>query len=456
MKNPSQVEELDKRGIGKLLLRFYFPAFAGVMANSLYSIVDRIYIGQGVGALALSGLSVVFPIMILFMAFGMLVSTGASVRISLNLGRRDNDRAEKVLGNGVTLVVFLGGVLTLLGFLFKEPVLNIFGAGEETFGYANDYLSIIIAGSTFGMLGFSLNNMIRSEGSVKIAMYSMFITAGLNIVLDPVFIFLLDMGVQGAAIATVISQMVLCVWVILHFRSSRSVIKLKIKNLKPVREILVYIITIGLAPFSMHIAGSIVHGLFNVQLIEFGGDIAVGAMGVINSVTIMLIMTIVSLNMASQPIIGFNYGARKYDRVMETVRTAIVAATVIATAGWLLFISFPDAIISAFNSDSDELRGVGVEGLIIYNAMLPIVGFQIIASNFFQSIGKARLAIFLTLLRQGIFIIPLLFILPQFFGLMGIWLAMPVSDVASGSLSFVFLRREILLLKRQKERYLHE
>jgi putative MATE family efflux protein len=452
MEERTQVVDLEKKSVGKLLLHYYFPAFAGVIVNSLYNIVDRIFIGQGVGALALSGLSVVFPIMIIYMAFGMLVGSGAAVRISVNLGRKDYGRAEKVLGNAVFLALILGVFVTVLTFLIKEPLLRRFGAGPESYEYANDYLNIILLGSTFGMLGYSLNNMIRSEGNARVAMYSMFISAGLNMILDPIFIFGLDMGVKGAALATVISQIVLCVWVIAHFRSSKSVVRLRKVNLKPVKEIIIYIVTIGFAPFAMMIASAFVQALFIRQLITYSGDIAVGAMGIINSVSIMLVMAIVALNMASQPIIGFNYGSRQYGRVLQTVKLGLKAATAIAVGGWLLCMLVPDLIVGLFNSDDPELRTTGVQGLRIFNAILPLVGFQIIASNLFQSIGKAKLAAILSLLRQVIFLVPLLAILPLFFGLTGVWLAMPASDFLSSITSLVFLRKEMKKLARQKDR----
>ncbi|MBM3419624.1 MAG: MATE family efflux transporter, partial [Bacteroidetes bacterium] len=249
-----------------------------------------------------------------------------------------------------------------------------------------------------------------------------------------------------------ISQMVLCIWVLSHFTSRRSVIRLRIDNLVPVAEIIKYIVTIGFASFAMQIAASIVQGLFTRQLITHGGDIAVGAMGIINSVTIMLVMAIVALNMASQPIIGFNYGARNYSRVLHTVNLGIRAATLIAAGGWLLCMFVPEGIVALFNSTDRELLETGVSGLRIYAALLPIVGFQIIASNLFQSIGKARLATFLSLLRQVIYLIPLLAILPGFFGITGVWLAMPVSDFLSSITSFVFLRKEMKKLSLQKQK----
>jgi len=443
MEERSQVIELEKKSIGKLMLKYYFPAFAGVMVTSLYSLADRIFVSRGVGVSALAGLSVVYPVMIIYMAFGMLVGSGAGVRVSINLGKKDFVRAEKVLGNAFSFAIILGIFVTILNFLIKEPMLRLFGAGPDTFQYANDYLNIILLGSTLGIVGYSLNNIIRSEGNARIAMYSMFLSAGLNIILDPVFIFVLDMGVKGAAIATVISQLALCIWVIAHFRSRKSVLRLRLINLKPVKEIIIYIVTIGFAPFSMMIAASFVQSLFMKQLLTYGNDTAVGAMGIINSISIMLVMSIVALNMASQPIIGFNYGSQQYERVMQTVKLGLRAATAIAVGGWVVCMLIPGLIVGLFNAGDAELQDTGVSGLRIFNAVLPLVGYQIIASNLFQSIGRAKLAATLSLLRQVIFLVPLLIILPTFFGLTGVWLAMPVSDFMSSVTSFVFLRIEM-------------
>jgi putative MATE family efflux protein len=441
--NHDNVNALENARIPALMWKYFLPAFAGVIINSLYNIVDRIFIGQGVGALALSGLSAVFPIMLIMMAFGMLIGMGAGVRISINLGKKDLNRAERVLGNAFTLIIIMAVLLTITGFLIKDPMLRLFGAGDETVGYANDYLNIILFGSIFNMMGYSLNNLIRSEGNANIAMYSMLISAGLNLILDPIFIFVLNMGVKGAAWATIISQLVLMIWVIRHFRSKRSVIKLKPNNFKLEKEIIIYIITVGFAPFSMQMAASIVQGTFNTQLVKFGGDLAVGAMGIVMSVAMLIIMTIIAINMAIQPIIGFNYGAGDYRRVKQTLMLAIKSATIVSVGGFLLIELFPHSIIRLFNSQSDELLEIGVTGLRIFLAALPIIGFQIIVSNYFQSIGKAGVATFLSMLRQVIVLIPVLLVLPRYLGLTGVWLASPVSDVASAIVVSFLLAKEI-------------
>ncbi len=444
MKNThDNVYDLGNARIPALMWKYFLPAFAGVIINSLYNIVDRIFIGQGVGALALSGLSAVFPIMLIMMAFGMLIGIGAGVRISINLGKKDFNRAEKVLGNAFTLIIIMAVLLTVVGFLIKDPMLRMFGAGPETVDYANDYLNIILFGSLFNMMGFSLNNLIRSEGNANIAMYSMLISAGLNLVLDPIFIFVLDMGVKGAAWATIISQFVLMIWVLRHFLSKRSVIKLKPSNFKPEKDIILYIVTIGFAPFSMQMAASLVQVTFNMQLVKYGGDLAVGAMGIIISVAMLIIMSIVAINMAIQPIIGFNYGAGNLKRVKETLMLAMKYATFVSIGGFLLVELFPHSIIRLFNSQSDELLNISTRGLRIFLAVLPIIGFQIIVSNYFQSIGKAGIATFLSMLRQVIVLIPVLLIVPGYLGLTGVWLASPVSDVVSGIVISFYLAREI-------------
>jgi len=443
MADPRQVKDLEFEKIGKLMWNYFVPAFAAMMANVLYNIVDRIYIGQGVDALALAGLSVIFPLMIIIMAFGMLVGMGSAVRISLSLGEKDYHKANRILGNALFLAFALGIVLMVTGFLVRDKVLLIFGAGPETLKYASDYFVIILAGIPFAMTGYALNNIIRAEGNPRIAMVSVFISAGINIVLDPILIFGFDMGVRGAAYATIFSQFVLFAWVLLHFRGKKSIVKLYIPNIYPDPYIIKHIISIGIAPFAMNAAASIVTALMNRQFIKYGGDIAVGALGIVNSTTMMMVMTIISINMAIQPIIGFNYGAGLYCRVKETVVKAIRYSTLVATGGWLICMLIPGLVISIFNHDNMELREAGVMGLRIYCAVLPIIGFQIIASSYFQAIGKAKLATFLSLLRQIIVLLPLILLLPNFWGVEGVWIANPVSDVVAAVVTYIFFRNEL-------------
>src|SRR5665648_8659 len=426
-----KTRELAELNVARLMLKFFIPAFIGVFVNALYNIVDRIFIGQGVGSMALSGISVIFPVMLIVMGFGMLIGIGAGVLVSINMGKRDMNKAEKVLGSSFLFMLLVSVLITAIGFAIKGPLLQSFGATAETIEYANDYLNIILAGTVFQVVGFSLNNIIRAEGNARIAMYSMLISAGTNLILDPIFIFGFDMGVKGAAYATVISMIVLSVWVLLHFRSSKSIVKLKPENIRFDRKILFEITAIGMAPFVMQIANSFVQGLLNTKLIAFGGDLAVGAMGIVNSVATMIVMAIVAINMASQPIISFNYGAKMFSRVKDSLRIAIISATVIAILAFVLVETLPGVIVKLFNSSDEGLLIFGKDGLQLGLLALPFIGFQVVAGNFFQSIGKARIAVFLTLLRQVIILIPLLFILPNYLGLQGIWISMPIADSCS-------------------------
>ncbi len=437
------VKELEFESIPRLMWKYFLPAFASVIIHSLYNIVDRIFIGQGIGALALSGLSAVFPIMIIMIAFGMLIGMGAGVRVSLNLGKQNFNRAEKVLGNAFVMMIIIALFITILGFVIKRPLLHFFGVGEATFNYADDYLSIILLGSGFNIIGYSLNNIIRSEGNAKTAMISIFIAAGLNLILDPLFIFIFNMGVKGAAIATVISQFLLFCWVIIHFLSKRSVVRLKLKNFKLQSSIVWHILTVGFAPFSMQMASSVVFGTFNVQLVKYGGDIAVGVMGIIMSVAMLMVMSVIAINMAAQPIIGFNYGAKNYQRVRQTLQIGLISATVISFVGFAISQLFPEAIIKLFNSSDEQLLDIGVSGLRTFLMALPIVGFQIITGNYFQAIGKAGIAAFISLMRQVIILLPLLFLLPQHYGLTGVWISGPISDTLSAAVVSVFLIKEM-------------
>jgi putative MATE family efflux protein len=351
-------------------------------------------------------------------------------------------KEKKVLCNVLLLIVLISLIGGILGFAIKQPMLELFGATNNTVNYANDYLNIILYGIIFQTLGFSLNNLIRAEGNARIAMISMLIAAGTNIPLDWLFIMKFGWGVKGAAWATIISMAILSTWVLIHFTSKRAVVKLKLRQIRLDPFIIKSIVAIGMAPFFMQIANSFVQGLYNTQLIKYGGDIAVGAFGIVMSVVILIIMSIVALNMASQPIIGYNYGARNIPRVRQTMRYGMVAATVLAFISWGIVETFPSAIISLFNNENKELQRIGVQGLRIFSMMLPIVGFQVVVSNYFQSVGKAKVAAFLSLLRQVLVLTPLLFILPDMFGIKGIWMASPIADTIAALISGLIMIRE--------------
>ena len=442
-------QELGHTPVGRLLLKYFLPAIIGVLANTLYNIVDRIYIGRGVGALALSGLSVTFPIMIIAMAFGMLVGMGAASLVSIRLGQQNKPEAEKILGNAFTLLVIISFGVTVLGLIFRDTILSMFGAGPDTLGYARQYITIILWGNIFQGLGFGMNNMIRAEGHAKVAMYTMLIGAVANALLDPLFIFVFHMGVAGAAIATVISMAITSAWVLLHFTGNKSGLKLHTVNMRLEKRIVLGIFSIGMAPFAMQLAGSVINALFNIQLIKYGGDLAVGAMGIINSVAMMVVFCVIAVNMASQPIIGFNYGAKQYHRVKKTLKLALIAATGITVTGWLAVEIFPQAIIALFNTSDPRLAEIGVRGMRILLAAFPVVGFQVVGSNFFQAIGKARISMFLNMLRQVIVLIPMVLILPPLLGIDGVWLSGPIADFIAASITAVMILREVKKLNEK-------
>jgi putative MATE family efflux protein len=437
-----QTKDLAGKDIGPLLLSYYIPAFISVITSALYNIIGRIFIGQGVGHAALSGLTVVFPIMIIIMGFGMLFGIGSGIMTSIALGKKDKAHAEKILGNALTLMISVSLILTIAGFAVKIPLLKSFGATPETIGYANDYLNIILLGTVFAITGYGLNSSIRSEGNARIAMYSMLISIFINIILDAVFIFGLNMGVKGAALGTVIAQFVLAAYVIAHFRGEKSVLQLHLSNMIPDRIIISGIVASGMAPFVMQIANSVVQGVFNTQLIRYGGDISVAVMGIINSVATLFIMSVVALNMAAQPILGYNFSAGNYRRVKETLTLAVKYATILSVIAFILGEVFPHWIILMFNNN-EELIAKGVPGMRIFMVMLPIVGFQVVASNYFQSTGKVYLATAMTLTRQVLFLLPLLLFFPRILGLNGVWISTPVSDGLNALFVFYLLRKSV-------------
>ena len=435
--------ELAEEKIGKLLLTFSLPAIVGMLVNALYNIVDRIFVGRGVGSLAIAGITIGFPIMTILMAFTMLVGLGATSLISIKLGQDKKDEAEKIMGNSIILLICIMIGITVLGLVFLEPILKLFGASVDVMPYARDYLRIILFGAVFQGIGFGINNIIRAEGNPKIAMLSMLIGAVLNTILDPIFIYTLDMGIEGAAWATIISQAASAIWVLGHFISGRSNLKLHKENLRLKMDIVLSIFSIGFAPFMMQLAASLVTAILNSQLAEFGGDIAISAMGIINSISTIILMPIFGINQGSQPIIGFNYGAKQYKRVKQALIYASGAATALVILGFFLIRIFPEQLITVFAEGDQALIDIGTNGIKIYFIAMPIIGFQIVCANYFQAVGKPKQAAILSLSRQVLFLIPALLILPDFFGLKGVWMAAPVSDVLASIVTGVWIIFEI-------------
>jgi len=448
--NNSRAERLGSEPIIGLLIKFSVPAMVGMVVNALYNIVDRIFIGRGVDSVAIGGIFVGMPLMLILMGFSMLVGIGGNTLVSIRLGEGKKEEADKIANNSVLLLFIIGVVLSVIGFIFLRPILVLFGASESNIGYAMDYLRIILVGAPFQAIGFGMNNFIRGEGNPKIAMFTMLIGAVLNMILDPIFIFVFDMGVQGAALATIISQLVSAIWVMRYFFSGKSVLHINRKFMKLDFSIVKKIFSNGFAPFSMQIAASMVTALYNNNLQNYGGDLAVSTMGVINSVSMMILMPVFGLNQGAQPIMGFNYGARKYDRVKKALIYSIIAATSITTFGFIIVQFFPDLIVRLFvgeTKNAAELMKIAVPAMRRMLLMLPLLGFQIISTSYFQATGRPKQAMLLSLSRQVLFLIPLVIILPSIFGLNGVWSAGPSADLLSSLVAGILIIGSIRHLK---------
>ncbi len=435
-------ELLAKESIGKLLLKYSVPAIIGMIVNALYNVVDRIFIGNipGVGSLAITGVGVTMPITTIILGFAMLVGVGATTTISIKLGQGRKEEAAKVIGNAISLAVILSLILTIVGLVFGDVILTKFGASDETLYYAKAYIYIILLGTVFNMVAFALNNTIRGDGNPKLAATIMVIGCVTNIILDAVFIFIFNMGIQGAAIATVISQLVTAVIGLEYYISGKSNLKFDKSSLKLDKQITLKILSIGAAPFAMQIAASLVQVIANNVLREYGTDLAIGAMATISSVSLMCLMPIFGINQGAQPIIGFNYGAKQEERAQKAFKLSAIVATIILVIAFIAVQVFPEAIIGVFNKDP-QFMNISVKGMRIYLLMLPIVGISITGSNYIQSIGEAKTAMFLSLLRQVILLVPFIIILPRTFGLGldGVWIAQPVSDVLTTAVTIFIL-----------------
>ncbi|MEL5894741.1 MATE family efflux transporter [Bacteroides sp. GD17] len=438
---------LGTENIGKLLMQYAVPAIIAMTASSLYNMVDSIFIGHGVGTMAISGLALTFPLMNLAAAFGSLVGVGASTLISVKLGQKDYDTAQRVLGNVFVLNILLGVAFTVVVLAFLDPILYFFGGSDQTIGYARDYMQIILLGNAITHLYLGLNAVLRSSGHPQKAMYATIATVVINTILDPVFIYGFGWGIRGAAIATIVAQIISLAWQfklfsnrdeLLHFH--RGIFRLK-------RKIVLDSLAIGMSPFLMNLAACFIVILINQGLKEHGGDLAIGAFGIVNRLVFIIVMVVMGLNQGMQPIAGYNFGARQYKRVDRVLKLTIVYATAVTTFGFVVGMLVPDLVVSIFTSDQ-ELIDISARGLRIVVMFFPIIGFQMVTSNFFQSIGMAGKAIFLSLTRQMLVLLPCLIILPRFFGVAGVWYSMPVSDLIASLIAAVMLVGQFRKFKR--------
>lgn len=426
-----------------LLKKYAVPAIIAMTATSLYNIVDSIFIGQGVGPYAISGFAITFPFMNLAAAFGSLIGVGASTLTSVLLGQRDYDKARKVLGNVVVLNIIIGGLFTLLSLSFLDQILYFFGASEKTLQYAREYMVIILSGNIITHLYLGLNALLRSAGHPKYAMGATILTVVLNCILDPIFIFVFDMGIAGAAWATILSQVVSLMWQFKIFSNKEELIHFQKGIFRLEKKIVKDSLAIGLAPFLMNAVSCFVVIFINRQLLKYGGDLAVGAYGIVNRYVFLFMMIVMGFTQGMQPIAGYNYGARQYSRVVSVLKKTIVAAMIIMTTSFVVGELFPYTVVSAFTDDPEliEKSALGVRLIVI---VFPLIGINLVTSNFFQSIGKPKRAIFLSLSRQLLFLTPLIYVLPLYLGERGVWWSFVISDALSVAVSswllFSFLK----------------
>ena len=423
-------------------------------ASSLYNMVDSVFIGHGVGPLAISGLALTFPLMNLAAAFGSLVGVGASTLVSMRLGQRDYETAQRVLGNVVVLNFIIGVLFGVAMLVFLTPVLYFFGASEATAGYARDYMTIILAGNVVTHMYLGLNAVLRSAGHPQRSMYATILTVALNTVLDPLFIYGFGWGIRGAAVATILAQIVALVWQFRMLSDRRELLRFRRGIYRLHRKIVGDILAIGMSPFLMNLAACFIVILINKGLKEYGGDLNIGAYGIVNRLAFFFVMIVMGINQGMQPIAGYNYGARQFDRVHRVLKLTILGATCVTTAGFLMGELAPRLAVSAFTTDEELLR-LSVDGMRIAFVCFPLIGFQMVTTNFFQSIGMAGRAIFLSLSRQLLFLLPALLFLPRFFaehtpwdGSWGVWCAMPVSDLLASAVAACMLAWQLRRFRR--------
>ncbi len=426
MKN--QPSHLGTTKISRLLLEYSVPAIIGTLITSLYNIIDSICIGHGVGSMALAGMALTFPIMNLSGAFGMLIGSGGTALVSIRLGENKKEEAEKILANSLLLSLAIGIPFTFLSLYFLEEILVAFGGSQHSIPYAKEFLEVILAGTLISTLFYGFNNLLRASGHPRKAMVTMIISALINSILAPLFIFGFHWGIRGAAAATLIAQTAGAVWVMCHFWNPKNYLHFKWSQFQPQKKIIAGIVTLGLSPFLVQAAASLVNATTNHTLELYGGDMAVGAFGIISRILTLIVMVVMGLNQGLQPIVGYNYGAKQFSRVRRALSLGIGVAVAITSTGFVAAHLFPSGLTAIFTSDP-LLKQYAANALKLGTLIYPIVGFQIITSNFFLSIGKPRKAIFLSLSRQILFLIPAILLLPQWFGVNGVWLAMALSDL---------------------------
>ena len=449
MDNQKATLELGTKPVGQLLMRYAVPAIIAMTASSLYNMVDSIFIGQGVGAMAISGLAITFPLMNLSTAFGAGVGVGASSLLSVKLGQKDYGAAQNILGNTVMLNIITGISFSIISLLFLDPILMFFGASAQTLPYAKDYMEIILCGNVITHLYFGLNALQRAAGKPQLSMYMTIFTVVLNAILDPIFIWPLGLGIRGAAYATVLSQLFALIWQVVMFSNKAEFIHFKRGIYRLKSQLVKNIIGIGMSPFSMNVCACFIVIIINNSLVDHGGDMAVGAYGIINRIAFIFVMITIGVNQGMQPIAGYNYGAMKFDRMMRVLKYAVICGTCVTTVGFIVGQFFPEQCVRLFTSD-ETLISLSVHAMRLTTVSFPIIGFQMVVANFFQSIGKAKVSVFLSLSRQLVFLIPMLLVLPTLYGVDGVWYSMPVADTISALVTAIIIYLFMRKINKQK------
>lgn len=440
---------LGTEPIGKLLTQYAIPAIIAMTASSLYNMADSIFIGHGVGPLGIAGLALTFPLMNLAAAFGSLVGVGASTLVSVKLGQKDYDGANNVLGNVFMLNLIMGIAFSVVFLAFLDPVLYFFGASDQTISYARDYMRIILYGNVITHMYLGLNSVLRSSGYPKMAMFATLLSVVVNCLLNPLFIFVLDWGIKGAAWATVFSQLLSLIGQLIHFARPSQLLHFHKGIYKLHKELVEGIISIGMSPFLMNLCSCLIVLLINWGLKEHGGDMAIGAYGIVNRIVFLFAMIIMGFNQGMQPIAGYNYGARQYHRVIDVTKLTTLWGVGVATTGFLICHLCPEFIVGFFTTD-EELTSAAVYGLHIVFAVFPIVGFQMVSTNFFLSVGLSRTAIFLSLTRQMLFLVPCLIVLPRIWGTFGVWVSIPIADLTATIVTAIVLIRQFRKFRQQQ------
>jgi putative MATE family efflux protein len=445
----NSADRIGTEKIGKLLWTFSVPAIIGMLVNAIYNIVDRIYVGLGVDPLGIAAITLVMPLLMLIQSSSMLIGIGANSLFAIKLGEGKRNEVESIMGNAFLLLLLVPGTVVLMSAIFMDPIMkNLLGVSEDVYPYARTYLGICLIGGLPFAMGPGLNHFIRSDGHPRTSMLTQLIGAIINIILDPIFIFGFKLGIAGAAWATILSQYISFTWVLCYFNSRHTQLRFRVREMPLKSKVVFRILSIGFAPCVMSIAMSLIQVFMNNSLIKYGGDIAVAAMGIAFSLLIICFMPLQGIGQGSQPIIGYNFGAKKYDRLMQCYKIALICGSIFLTAGWIVVHLVPHLLIRIFTKEEGELMELGIYALKTVTIMFPVIGVQILTTTYFQAVGKPVQSTIIGMSRQLLFYLPMLIILPRFFGLKGVFWSLPASDVLSVTFCSFFMASEWEKLKK--------